>query len=50
MADPHAQQNFNIKQVHGAYNRFADLYDKKHPSATSKITDYAYTVSGKRGY
>jgi hypothetical protein len=50
MADPHAQQNFNIRQVHDAYNRFADLYDKKHPKATSKINDYTITISGKRGY
>lgn len=50
MADPHDQQKFNIKQVQDAYNRFADLYDRKHPSSTSKITDYAFTISGKRGY
>jgi len=50
MADPHTQQKFNIRQVQDAYNRFADLYDKKHPQVSSKITDYTYTISGKRGY
>lgn len=50
MTDPHAQQKFNMKQVHAAYNRFVDLYQKKHPATTGTITDCTYTISGKRGY
>lgn len=50
MADPRAQQRFNVEQTHKAYNRFADLYDNRHPQASSRITNYAYTLSGKRGY
>ena len=50
MADPHAQQKFNIQQVQDAYNRFADMYDKKHPQITSRLTDYTAIISTKRGY
>lgn len=47
---PNQQQKTNVKAVHTAYNRFADLYDKKHPQASGRVTDYTAVISTKRGY